>query len=44
MQSKLKIDSFKNLYDFWGDKIYREILDESKIIINLASKEYTKAI
>ena len=44
MQSKLKIDSFKNLYDFWEDKIYREILDESKIIINLASKEYTKAI
>lgn len=44
MQSKLKIDSFKNLYNFWGDKIYREILDESKIIINLASKEYTKAI
>ena len=44
MQSKLKIDSFKNLYDFWGDKIYRKILDESKIIINLASKEYTKAI
>lgn len=44
MQSKLKINNFKNLYDFWGDKIYREILDESKIIINLASKEYTKAI
>ena len=44
MQSKLKIDNFKNLYDFWGNKIYKEILDESKIIINLASKEYTKAV
>ncbi len=38
-----KLFSFKNLYNFWGDKIYREILDESKIIINIASNEYTKA-
>lgn len=44
MQSKLNIDSFNNLYDFWGDLIYKEIIDDSHIIINLASKEYSKSI
>ena len=44
MQTRLKIDNFNNLYDYWGDSLYREILDESHIIINLASKEYSKCI
>ena len=44
MQARLKIDKFNNLYDYWGDSLYREILDESHIIINLASKEYSKCI
>ena len=44
MQSKLKVNEFKNLYDFWGIKLYKEISDESKTIINLASKEYSKCI
>lgn len=44
MQSKLKIDSFNNLYDFWSNLIYKEVIDASHIIINLASKEYSKTI
>lgn len=44
MQSKIKIKDFKNLYDFWGDKLYNEVKDESSVIINLASKEYSKCI
>lgn len=44
MQAKAKIGQVKNLYDFWGDKLYREVIDQSGIIINLASKEYAKAI
>ena len=44
MQSKLKINNFNNLYDFWGDLIYKEIIDSSHTIINLASKEYSKCI
>lgn len=44
MQSKLKINNFNNLYDFWGDLIYKEIIDDSHTIINLASKEYSKCI
>ena len=27
----------KNLYEFWGDSLYREVMDESRILINLAS-------
>ena len=33
-----------NLYEFWGDKLYREIDDGDRIILNLASKEYFKCI
>ena len=44
MQAKMSIGSVKNLYEFWGDKLYKEVRDESRIIINLASKEYYKCI
>lgn len=44
MQAKLKIEQNKNLYEFWGDSIYKEVTKESNIIINLASKEYSKAV
>jgi len=44
MQAKANIGSWKNLYDFWGDKLYLECKDEDGIIINLASKEYSKCV
>ncbi|MDO4766216.1 MAG: peroxide stress protein YaaA [Eubacteriales bacterium] len=44
MQARASIDGSKNLYDFWGEELYKEVRDESGIIINLASKEYSKAI
>ena len=44
MQAKLEIDGAKNLYDYWGDRLYRELRDSSGIIVNLASKEYSKCI
>ena len=44
MQAKASVDGANNLYDFWGDSLYREVLDESGIIINLASKEYSQCI
>lgn len=44
MQARASIDGSKNLYDFWGKELYEEVRDESGIIINLASKEYSKAI
>lgn len=33
-----------SLYDFWGSKLYDAVMDESRIILNLASREYAKAI
>lgn len=44
MQAKAKIGGRKNLYDYWKNKIYQEVVDDSHIIINLASKEYSKCI
>ena len=44
MQAKAAIGDSTNLYDFWGDNLYREFIDDSRIIINLASKEYSKCI
>lgn len=44
MQAKVAIGGSKNLYDFWGDNLYRELIDDSRIIINPASKEYSKCI
>lgn len=44
MQAKLAIHGCKNLYDYWKDKLYKEVLDDSRVIINLASKEYSQCI
>ena len=44
MQAKAAVDGFANLYEFWGDSLYREVVDSDRIIVNLASKEYSKAI
>ncbi|MFD1393769.1 peroxide stress protein YaaA [Lacticaseibacillus jixianensis] len=41
--SKLAVGQAANLYQFWGDKLYRA-LDWSQPVVNLASKEYAKAI
>ena len=43
MQAKVRCDGCANLYEFWGDALYREILDGSRVIVNLASKEYSRA-
>ncbi len=44
MQAKASIEGTKDLYDFWGKDLYDQVRDESGIIINLASKEYSKCI
>lgn len=44
MQAKAVVAGYKNLYEYWGDALYREVMDESHVLINLASKEYSKCI
>ena len=44
MQAKIEIGDVKNLYEYWGDLLYHSVIDDSRIIINLASKEYAKCI
>ena len=44
MQTKASINGHKDLYDLWGSRIYDSVRDKDGIIINLASKEYSKCV
>lgn len=44
MQARTKIGREEGLYSFWGNRLYREVIDDSRVIINLASKEYSKCL
>lgn len=54
MQARAAVGGTRSLYEFWGEDLYREVmageemggeaLDEGRVLINLASKEYSKCI
>ena len=44
MQAKAEIDGTGDLYEFWGNRIYESVLDEDRVILNLASKEYSRCV
>ena len=44
MQAKAQVDGHANLYDFWGGTLREAVVDDSRVIVNLASKEYSKAV
>lgn len=45
MQAKAAVEGCKDLYDYWGDLMYRELTEDgTRVILNLASKEYSKCI
>lgn len=45
MQAKASVGGFKDLYDYWDDSLYQELTsDGDHVILNLASKEYSKCI
>ena len=49
MGTKLETENGKNLYEFWGNKIQKNVLNELKdqksdLLINLASNEYFSAL
>ncbi|KAI7257118.1 hypothetical protein KC345_g10856 [Hortaea werneckii] len=44
MQAKLSGPGFSSLYEFWNRRLADQLFAESDIILNLASKEYSKCI
>lgn len=44
MGNKIKLKGYKDLYEFWSNKIYKEVVKDQDIVINLASKEYSKCL
>lgn len=44
MQAKLSVNGKKDLYEYWGDRLYRRLTEKDDTILNLASKEYSKAV
>lgn len=44
MQAKAHVTGTRDLYEYWGNSLYREVIDNSRTLINLASKEYSTTI
>lgn len=44
MQAAVKLSGFKDLYEYWGDSICRKVYEDTDIVLNLASKEYSRCI
>ena len=44
MAAPLSVDGHKDLYAFWGDKLAATLAAETDLVVNLASKEYSKAV
>lgn len=44
MKARLACDGSKNLYAFWNSLLYDELTKDDEEVLNLASKEYSKAV
>lgn len=44
MQAKAAVGGCKDLYELWGRRLYDSVRNQDGVIINLASKEYSKCI
>jgi cytoplasmic iron level regulating protein YaaA (DUF328/UPF0246 family) len=44
MQSEIKISGYKDLYDYWGDSLFKKLYKDTDTVLNLASKEYSRCI
>lgn len=44
MQARLSVEGCKGLYAYWGGKLAAQLCRETDSILNLASKEYSKAV
>ncbi|HEY9574844.1 MAG TPA: peroxide stress protein YaaA [Lachnospiraceae bacterium] len=44
MQAKLAMGEKKDLYAYWGSRLYDKLKEKDRVFLNLASKEYSKCI
>ncbi len=44
MQAKLRVEGCRDLYGFWGSDLARALAEETDLVINLASREYSRAV
>lgn len=44
MQARLSVDGARDLYAFWGGRLACQLAEETDLVVNLASKEYAKAV
>ena len=44
MGARLSVDGCRDLYAFWGEKLARALAGESGWVLDLASKEYSRAV
>lgn len=44
MQSAINLSGYKDLYDYWSDNLFKKLYEDTDIVLNLASKEYSKCI
>lgn len=44
LNNKLSFDQYNNLYDFWGNKMYLELIKDDKEILDLGAKQYTRIL
>lgn len=44
MQAKLSVNGCRDLYAFWGGRLADQLAREAGLVLNLASKEYSRAV
>lgn len=44
MGAKFVGGEYRNLYEFWHSRLYEQLVMDATVILNLASKEYSKAV
>lgn len=44
MQAKAQVAGTRSLYEFWGDRIARVAAEGDGVVVNLASKEYSRCV
>lgn len=44
MESPISIPDYGDLYSYWGGKIASSLMEDERLLVNLASAEYSKAV